>query len=429
MSDLIYNESFPIIMMTPSGSGINGEDSRLGFASHYAYYFEDESSNRISDTLNTIYPAVPIEVFESGLVTGWPVRRTRFTYGLVDLWGNTGETQSEWINNPAPPSGELQIINAYPNSFVCSIDPFSPIDEYDFSGHYFWIDADGGSVRPNDITTIAYGMNSARVAHGLNATGNISVWYATVDTFSSDPSGLNINGPFTFGLAGSADLGSPSNLDLTLSGFVDNYNNEHNALVATWGRATGDLTQGYDVMFLDSSGMDYHFNVVQTPSGEDPKYVWTSPVPDRDYEFRLRGYSSDGRKDIWTPYSSPVTVPKNRIRFLHVEGKSRFQDVTYVDVESNTIGGAVNLDCSLSNIFVLSLSSSVTLTPTNTQVGATYLFIVNGSSQEVNFSSDWYFPSSQSVPITVDGTSIISAECHTSGSLHAVYNQDFTQVS
>jgi hypothetical protein len=349
-------------------------------------------------------------------ISGWPFRSGTIEARGIDFWNNVSNTSSMQFQNHAPPTAVLNIISKDSNSFQYVLDP-DGMTPSDFSGVLFFKSTT--QIKP-DAYSIKNSLNGELV-HNLNSD-TVYTWWAIADTFSMD--NLNYKGPF---LIENGPLGEQvTGLSLILSGHEDDWRNQYYTLYASWQRTNSGDIQDYLVFLKDDSGNNYDYMVGQTASGHDPYFHFDSVIPDRTYQVAVQSRNSEGRKSALSAYTVGTFVPKPKIRFLQVEGKSYFFEPTYVSVSEQNVVGTQNVDFSKGNIMKLNLTNSslATVSAINIQSGSTYLIYVyrNANNGDVRFSSQFKWPDGEPPEISTSpgAVDVISAFAINSDSLYAV---------
>ncbi len=410
----IYSErqaSF-LIQTEPSGE----VDQRRAFLTRMDFRFKDYAGNVVSDWFGVREDESIVVPYSFTGISGWPFRTGTIEARAVDFWNNFSATKTLAFQNPAPPASNMTILSKNRNGFKYLIDPVGQVPT-DYSGTLFWVGT--GLTQPTDYTVKS--ELAGEIQHNLDSD-NAYVWWALADTFGI--TGLNVSGPM---LVDTGPLSLPSlNQTLTLSGHEDDYRNEHWTAYAQWDRMdSGDISEYY-VFLKDNSGSLYQYAVGQTESGEKPFFHFDSLVPDRTYQFAVKARSIDGRRSNLSAYSTGLFIPKPKIRFLQVEGKSFFWEPTYVRISQQTVNGTQNIDFGEGNIIKLNLNapSASVLTPINIQSGSTYLIYLfrQSNAGTINFAGNVKWPDGEAPDISTAASSVdvISAFAIDSGNLYAV---------
>jgi predicted phage tail protein len=410
-----YAERSPIFDMYVNPTG--EIDQRRAFLDGIQFRFKNVAGSAVSDWFFVNEGESVVVPYNMPSITGWPMRSGIIEARAVDFWQNHSASVTLAFENPAPPISDLTIVSKDDNAFRYMITPTSRMPD-DFSGVLFWTST--GQVRPS-----GYSIKSDTVGeltHNLN-TGRVYVWWALADDFSF--SGLNIagpslidNGPLSFSTAG---------LTLALSGHEDDWRNQYNTLYATWDRVdSGDIRDYYIYLKESVSGALYTYLVPQPDSGSRPFFHFDSVIPDRTYSVALRARDGTGRKSALSAYSSGVFVPKPKIRYLQVEGRSYFFEPTNVRVHQQNVTADTSVFFDSGNIIRLNISAAgtSTITPVNIVSGATYLIWLQRTSNAatINFSSEFKWPDGEQPDLTTDAgaVDVISAFAINTGTLYAV---------
>jgi hypothetical protein len=176
----------------------------------------------------------------------------------------------------------------------------------------------------------------------------------------------------------------------------------------------------------NTSGALYTYISPQPDSGQRPFFHFDSVVPDRTYSVAIRARNGEGRKSALSAYTTPLSVPKPKIRYLQVEGKSYFFEPTAVRIHQQNVAGDTSVDFGQGNIIKLNISAAGTsmISPINIQSGATYLIYLlrTANSATINFSTDFKWPDGEAPDITTDngGVDVVSAFAINTGTLYAV---------
>ncbi len=409
-----YNERQAkfLIQTLPSGD----TDQRRAFLQGMQFRFKNSSDAVVSDWFLVREDESIVIPYNFTGISGWPFRTGTIEARALDFWNQTSSTQSLTFSNPAPSTAGLTILAKDSNSFKYVVEPDGQLPS-DYSGILFYTSLT--TTRP-DAFEIKNGF-AGEVQHGLN-NEHIYAWWALTDDFTL--SGLNINGP-TLIDTGPLSI-DDAGLTLALSGHEDDYRNQYNTLYATWNRVNSGDIRDYYLYLTDTSGNNYDYLVPQPESGQMPFFHFDSVIPDRTYSAAIRARNGEGRKSPLSAYTTGVTVPKPKIRFLQVEGKSFFWEPTYVRLSNQDVIGSQDIDFGQGNIIKLNLSnaSAATLTPINIQSGSTYLIYVyrQSSAGTVNFASTFKWPEGEAPDISTAGgaVDVISAFAIDSGNLYAV---------
>lgn len=398
------------------GSNPTSGDQRLVFLQGTQFRFKNNLGSVVSDWFFARQDESIVIPYSFTGITGWPFRTGTIEARNIDFWNNVSTSVNLTFSNPAPPLANMNVLSKDSNSFKYILDPLGPLPD-DQSGILFWLST--GQVRPSTFITKA--ETAGEVIHNIGAN-NVYAWWALADTFGY--SGLNINGPVLLD-TGPLGIGNLSNT-LTLITHEDDWRNQYNTLSGTWNRVdTGDI-RDYYLLLQDTSGNQYDYLVGQPDSGVKPFYHFDSVIPDRTYSFAVRTRAGDGRKSALTAFSAGVTVPKPKIRYLQVEGRSYFFEPTSVRLSEQNVVGTQTIDFGAGNIVRLNLqnASAATLTPINIVSGATYLLYLYRQSNNgaINFAGNVKWPDADApdVSTSLGSVDVVSAFAIDTGNLYAV---------
>lgn len=411
-----YAERQAAFMIQTAPSGADGTDQRRAFLEGMLFRFKDSASVPVSDWFFVRENESIVIPYSFTGIAGWPFRSGTIEAKAVDFWNNSSASQNFAFENPAPPLAALNVVNKDKNSFTYILDPIDTMPT-DFSGVAFWTNTiPSRSTNPNFIKN---GMNG-QIIHNLDSD-NVYAWWAMVDTFGFE--NLNVAGPY---LLQTGPLGEDiAGLTLSRSGHLDSWGNEYNTLYATWNRVNSGDIRDYMIYLQNNSGEKYDYIISQTPSGEDPFFHFDSVIPDRTYQVAVKSRNGEGRMSSLSAYTGGVFVPKPKIRYLQVEGKSYFFEPTAVRLSTQGVSGNQTIDFGQGNIMRVNLTNSATATvsPINIQSGATYLMYVyrQANAGDVIFNN-FKWPDGEAPEFTTDAgaVDVISAFAIDSGNLYAV---------
>lgn len=409
-----YSERQASFLITTLPSG--DTDQRRAFLQGMQFRFKDYQNVVVSDWFFVREDESIVIPYTFTGIVGWPFRTGTIEARTIDFWNQTSATKSLQFFNPAPPTAGLTILSKDANSFKYILDPNGSLPS-DQSGILFYVST-GQSMPTNYIVKAE---TAGEVVHNLN-NFNVYTWWGLADTFGI--TGLNIAGPVLVdtGPLGLDNLG----LQLTLKTHEDDWRNQYNTLSGSWNRINSGDVRDYYVILQDNSGNQYDYMVGQPDSGINPFFHFDTVIPDRTYQFAIRARNGEGRKTPLSPFSTGVTVPKPKIRYLQVEGRSYFFEPTSVRLSEQTVNGSQDIDFGQGNIIRLNLNNagSALLNPVNIVSGATYLVYLyrQANSGPINFASNvkWPDASSPDVSTTVGSVDVMSAFAIDTGNLYAV---------
>ncbi len=409
-----YSERQVKFFMESAPSGDN--DQRQAFLQGTQFRFKDYLGTVVSDWFFARQDESIVIPYDFTGIVGWPFRTGTIEARNLDYWNNYSDVKSLTFSNPAPPLANLQVLSKDKNSFKYILDPIGALPS-DQSGILFWLDP--STNRPASFTLKP--ETAGELRHNLN-TDDLYVWWALADTFGYQ--GLNINGPVLLD-TGPLGLGN-LHLNLALKTHEDDWRNQYNTLSGTWDRLNSGDIRDYYIVLQDSSGNKYDYMISQPDSGTNPYFHFDTVIPDRDYSFAIQGRNSEGRKTALTPFSPSVHVPKPKIRYLQVEGRSYFFEPTAVRMSEQNVVGTQNIDFGQGNIIKLNLTntSTATLTPINIVSGSTYLVYLlrQSSNGAINFAGNFKWPDATAPDISTDvgAVDVVSAFAIDTGNLYAV---------
>jgi len=417
-----YDERQPQFSFLLSPTGTDGTDQRRAFLLGVETRFKDIAGNVLSDWTLVDEDAVLTIPYDYTGISGWPMRTGTLEVRARDYWNNYSASKTLTFVNPAPPLASMTVVSKTKDQFSYMLEPLAGIPT-DFSGVYFWANTTSSMPPTSTIKNSLAG----ELVHNLNSD-DVYAWWSLADDFH--PSGLNINGPYLIAVG---SLGSaPSNLTLSLSGNLDEWNNEHFTLYSTWDRMESGDVRDYYIYLTDNSGARYNYVVPQSPSGTKPYFHFDSVVPDRTYQAQVRGRNGEGRTTALSALTAGVTVGKPKIRFLQVEGKSYFFEPTYVRMSNQNVSASMNVDYGQGNIIRLNMTHGGTavLGAQNIQSGSTYLVYLyrQANAGGVTFSSNYKWPDGEppDISTSVGAVDVISAFAIDSNNLYCVTSNNFS---
>lgn len=421
-SETQYDARQPEFSFLLDPTGADGTDTRRAFLVGVQIRFKDNLGNPVSDWNLVDEDEVITIPYDYTGISGWPFRTGTIEARAVDYWGNMSPTKTLTFANSAPSLAAMTVVSKTKDQFSYMLDPLQGLPP-DFSGVQFWLNT-------TNVMPSTYSVKSAlagELVHNLNSE-NVYAWWTLADDFH--PSGLNINGPYLLAVG---SLGAaPSNLTLGLSGHLDDWANEHYTLYATWNRLESGDIRDYYVFLTDNSGNKYNYVVPQSESGQKPFFHFDSIVPDRTYQAQVRGRNGEGRTTALSALTAGVTVPKPKIRFLQVEGKSYFFEPTYVRLSQQNVASSMNVDYGQGNIIRLNMTHGGTaiLGAQNIQSGSTYLMYLyrQANAGSVSFSSNYKWPDGEppEISTSVGAVDVISAFAIDSNNLYCVTSNNFS---